>query len=47
MMMATGLGLVEIRDLPVENYLPALLLAPLLVWVARRFGGKKVEELEP
>jgi uncharacterized protein len=47
MMMATGLGLVEIRDLPVANYLPALALAPLLVWVARRLGGKKVEELEP
>jgi uncharacterized membrane protein YqgA involved in biofilm formation len=41
MLMAIGLGLLEIRSLPVANYLPALVLAPLFVWLGRRFGRRK------
>lgn len=37
MMLAIGLGLLEIKRLPVANYLPALALAPLAMLVARRW----------
>lgn len=37
MMVAIGLGLLEIKSLPVANYLPALVLAPLAMLVARRW----------
>ncbi|MCB8933535.1 MAG: DUF554 domain-containing protein [Chthonomonadaceae bacterium] len=37
MLLAIGMGLLEIRRLPVANYLPALVLAPLGTVVARRW----------
>lgn len=37
MLVGTGLGLLQIRALPVADYLPALALAPFFVWVGRRF----------
>ncbi len=37
MLVATGLGLLEIKSLPVANYLPALILAPLFVLLGRRW----------
>lgn len=36
MLVAIGLGLLEVRSLPVANFLPALLVAPLLVVGQRR-----------
>lgn len=36
MLVATGLGLLEIKKLPVADYLPALIFAPLLVLIARK-----------
>lgn len=41
MLMGTGLGLLSIKALPVANYLPALVLAPLFVWIGRRFKTKR------
>ncbi|HZH98193.1 MAG TPA: DUF554 family protein, partial [Fimbriimonadaceae bacterium] len=42
MLMGTGLGLLEIKtDLPVANYLPALVLAPALVGLSRIIGSGK------
>jgi len=40
MLIATGLGLLEIKSLPVANYLPALALAPLFVVIGRRMQRK-------
>ncbi len=37
MMLAIGLGLLDIRHFPVANYLPALVLAPLATIAARRW----------
>lgn len=37
MLLAIGLGLLEIKHLPVANYLPALVLAPIGTLVARRW----------
>jgi len=37
MLIGTGLNLLAIKSLPVANYLPSLLLAPMFVSVARRF----------
>lgn len=37
MLMGIGLGLLQLKEIPVENYLPALVLAPLCVWIWRRF----------
>lgn len=37
MLLAIGMGLLEIKRLPVANYLPALVLAPLGTVVARRW----------
>ena len=41
MLMGTGLGLLAIKALPVANYLPALVLAPLFVWLGRRFKTER------
>lgn len=38
MLMGTGFGLLEVLNLPVANYLPALIIAPCLVLAFRRFG---------
>lgn len=40
-LMGIGLRLLEIKMLPVANYLPALVLGPLFVAVARRLGRKR------
>ena len=37
MMLAIGFGLLEIKKLPVADYLPALVLAPLGMLLARRW----------
>lgn len=39
MMLALGLRLLELKQIRVGNLLPALLYAPLLVLIARTFGG--------
>lgn len=39
-LMATGLGLLGLADLHTANYLPAIFLAPLLVFAARKLGRK-------
>lgn len=41
MMMAIGFGLLEIKHLSVATYLPALVLAPLTVYVMRRLRPKQ------
>jgi uncharacterized membrane protein YqgA involved in biofilm formation len=41
MLMGIGLGLLNIKDLPVATYLPALVLAPLGVVVMRKFKLRK------
>lgn len=38
-MLAIGLSLLEIRKIPTANYLPALVLAPLTVLIARRLSS--------
>ena len=41
-MVATGLGLLEIVDLHPANYLPAILIAPAAVAIGKRFTRAKV-----
>lgn len=41
MLVATGLGLLEIKALPVANYLPSLALAPFFVWLSHRLSRTK------
>lgn len=41
MLIGTGLGLLEIKSLPVANYLPSLALAPLFVIIGRRISSKR------
>lgn len=36
MLIGTGINLLELKQLPVANYLPSLALAPLFIWGARR-----------
>ncbi len=43
LILATGLGLLEIKKMPVETYLPALILAPVFAAIARRLS--KAEEV--
>lgn len=38
MLIGTGINLLELKQLPVANYLPSLALAPLFVWGARRIS---------
>lgn len=40
MLVGTGLGLLAIKALPVANYLPALVLAPLMVTIGRRWRAR-------
>jgi uncharacterized protein len=40
-LIGTGLGLLEIKDLRTANYLPAIVLAPALVLLARRLPKAK------
>lgn len=44
MMLAIGLGLLEIKHLPTADFLPAIFLAPLFVLVGRRIARKRVQE---
>ncbi|MBI1757335.1 MAG: DUF554 domain-containing protein [Fimbriimonas ginsengisoli] len=37
MLMALGLGLLDLKKLPVANFLPAIAAAPACVWLQRRF----------
>lgn len=46
MMLAIGLGLLDIKHLPVANYLPALVLAPLATIAARRWLPVRADPLE-
>lgn len=40
MLVAIGLNLLEIKALPVANYLPALIIAPLCVFIGRKYARK-------
>lgn len=40
-LVGTGLGLLEIKDVHLANYLPAVFLAPLLVLIARKLPKKE------
>jgi uncharacterized membrane protein YqgA involved in biofilm formation len=40
MLIGTGLNLLEVKHLPVANYLPSLLLAPVFVWAGRKFSRR-------
>ncbi len=42
MLLATGLGLLELADLHTANYLPAIFIAPFLTSLFRRFEKKPV-----
>ena len=42
MLLATGIGLLELANLKGANYLPALFIAPLLVILERRLVHKKI-----
>ena len=42
MLMGIGLGILKIKDMSVTSYLPALVLAPLGVFVMRKFPKRKV-----
>jgi len=39
-LFATGLGLLEIKDLHTANYLPAVFVAPAAVMIGRRFAKR-------
>ncbi len=41
-LLGTGLGLLEIKDLHTANYLPAIFLAPAIVLVGRRFKTRRL-----
>jgi uncharacterized protein len=41
MMIATALGILELKSLPVADYLPALAIAPIVVAVGRRWEARK------
>jgi len=41
MMLAIGLSLLEIKQLPTANYLPAIFIAPALIALGRRFTRKR------
>lgn len=41
MLLAIGFGLLELKSIPVANYLPALLIAPLFAWVGERFRARQ------
>ncbi|MEA2552852.1 MAG: hypothetical protein QOJ65_1028 [Fimbriimonadaceae bacterium] len=42
MMMAIGLRLLELKMLPVANYLPALILGPLFAAIGRKLTLRKI-----
>lgn len=42
LLMSIGIGLCGIKKLPTENLLPALLIAPCLVWLVSKFEERKV-----
>ena len=44
MMLAIGFGLLEIKSLPTANYLPAIFLAPLFVWIGRHLAVRKLQK---
>jgi hypothetical protein len=39
LMLGIGFGLLELKKIPMSNFLPSLVFAPLLVVVSRRFSG--------
>jgi uncharacterized membrane protein YqgA involved in biofilm formation len=41
MMLAIGLGLLEVKKLPVADFLPAIFIAPLLVGIGRAVSRRK------
>jgi uncharacterized membrane protein YqgA involved in biofilm formation len=41
LLLATGLGLLAIKDLHTANYLPAIFLAPLIVLLGRRLVKRR------
>jgi uncharacterized protein len=47
MMLAIGMGLLEIKKLPVASYLPAIFLAPLFVLIGRRISSLAARRQDP
>ena len=43
MLMGIGIGLLDIKKMDMSTYLPALVLAPLTVFVVRKFSKKRAE----
>ena len=41
MMMGIGVNLLEIKSIAVEDYLPALVVAPLIIWASRKIRRAK------
>ncbi len=39
-LLAIGLGLLEIKKIPTANYLPALVLAPCFVWISQAVSAR-------
>lgn len=46
-LLATGLGLLDIKSLPTADYVPALVLAPFLVFLAQRTQRKASATVPP
>lgn len=42
-LVAIGLGLLQLKNVPTANYLPALALAPMFVSLTRKFAKKEAE----
>jgi len=47
MMLAIGLGLLEIKKLPVADFLPAIFLAPLMIGIGRALARRKSRQEIP
>lgn len=41
MMLSIGLGLLQIKDIPTADYLPALAFSPLFIWIGRKFARQR------
>jgi hypothetical protein len=41
MMLAIGLSLLDLKRMPVASYVPALVIAPLAVWLGRRLPRRE------
>ncbi|MBL8048692.1 MAG: DUF554 domain-containing protein [Chthonomonas sp.] len=43
LLLCIGLGLAEIKHIPTETYLPALILAPVAVIIGQRWGNRQAQ----